>query len=192
MHALRSLPFCRLTTCLVIAVAWSACSDSSDGGNDATLDENSFGQKFRFLDNEVPDWTQAEGDSAYSVWTAENLADKIAGAASDYTTRGCQFAMYQALVGPPPETCEVVAMDFGTDAQATSMFAFEKETTAASAAIPRYDTGIAIGSAKPTGMTVYAHFGRNYFELRLDGYSDQDSAIQAALPFLQVLEQKSK
>lgn len=31
-----------------------------------------------------------------------------------------------------------------------------------------------------TGITVYAHFGWAYFELQLDGYSDQTSSSQAA------------
>jgi hypothetical protein len=215
MRMPQSLVFCRPTICSLAALAslagssWgcgeNSPSDSginnpsdsginhpSDSGISTPLDKDSFGKKFKLADSEVSGWKQDASDSAYSLWTADNLTDKIDGAAPAYTSRGCKFAMYQDLVGPDPEVCGVLAMDFGTDAKATSMFAYQKDLTGASVAIPQYDSGTAIGYPSLTGMTVFAHFGWAYFELQLDGYSDQAKAGQAATPFLKALEQKSK
>jgi len=190
MKMFGSLTFLRWTVCSSLALAWLACSSSDN--TTVAQDENSFGAKYKFVNQDVPGWSQDTGATAYSVWTAANLTDKIDGAAPEYTSRGCKFAMYQGLVGPDPSICTVVAMDFGTDTQATTMFDYKKQASSASAAIPQYDASVAIGYPGLTGITVYAHFKASYFELQLDGYSDQSSGSQAATSFLKVLEKKSK
>jgi hypothetical protein len=190
MKMLGSLRFFRWTVCSFVAVASLACSGSSDQGG-VPQDENSFGAKYKLANNEVTAWTQDTSANGYSVWTAANLTDKIDGAAPAYTSRGLKFAMYQKMLGSGLQNCIVVAMDFGTDAQATAMFAYQKEVTSAADAVPQYDASVAIGYPGLSGMTVYAHFKASYFELQLDGYADPTSASQAATPFLKVLEKKS-
>jgi hypothetical protein len=191
------LPFSRWTVCSLLALTSLACSSSSDSGGTldsgsvAPRDQNSFGATYKFADSEVAGWKQASGTTAYSVWTAANLTDKIDGAAPDYTSRGMKFAMYQNLVGPDPQLCGLVAMDFGTDDQATSMFNYEKQLTSATTAVPQYDASVASGNPGLTGVTVYAHFKASYFELQLDGYPDQGSATQTASTFLKALEKKA-
>jgi hypothetical protein len=180
-----------------LALALLACSSSSDNGSPSDSgsvvpqDPNSFGAKYKFANNELTGWEQDTSATAYSVWTAANLTDKIDGAAPDYTSRGLRFAMYQNLVGPDPQLCTLVAMDFGTDDQATSMFTYEKRLTSAATAVPQYDASVASGNPGLTGVTVYAHFKASYFELQLDGYPDQSSATQAATAFLKALEKKT-
>lgn len=165
---------------------------AADGGSEVVLDETGFGRKYKLADGEVTGWKQDTSSTAYSVWTSANLTDKIDGAADAYISRGCRFVMYQDLVGPDPSICTVTAMDFGTDAQATSMFTYQQEQTLAAVTIPSYDSAVAIGAEALTGVTVFAHFKASYFELQLDGYSDQTAATQAAQQFLDALKGKTR
>jgi hypothetical protein len=165
---------------------------SADAGNEIPVDENGFGRKYKFVENEIAGWKQDASPSAYSVWTPKNLTEKIDGAADAYITRGFRWAMYQDLVGPDPSICSVTAMDFGTDAKATFMFTYQREHTGAAVTIPSYDPAVAIGAEALTGITVFAHFKASYFEVQLDGYSDPTSAAQAAQQFLDVLKGKTR
>lgn len=183
-----------MAICSLFTLAVPACSSSGSdtSGSDLPQDKDSFGKRFKIADNDVSGWKQDTPSSAYSLWTADNLTDKIDGAAPEYTSRGMRFAMYQEMVGPDPQLCTVVAMDFETDTQAASMFAHQKDLVGADYAIPSYDSNAAIGYGVLTGMTTFAHFGWVYIELTLDGYSDKASAAQVAASFLKVLEPKAK
>jgi hypothetical protein len=166
---------------------------AADAGNETVPDEAAFGRKYKFSDDEIAGWKQATSDTAYSVWTAANLFDKLGNAAIAYITYECQLAMYQDLVGPNSRICTVVAMDFGTDVGATSMFSFQQDQTKAAVTIPSYDSAVAIGAETLTGITtVFAHFNASYFELHLHGYPDPASAAQAAPQFLDVLKRKTQ
>lgn len=180
--------------CSLLALGVLACGSSNpdDSGGGLPQDKDSFGGKLKLSDSDLSGWKQATVDGAYSLWTAGDLTGKIDGAAPDYTSRGMLFAMYQDMVGPDPQLCTVIAMDFATDAQATAMFAYKKDKTGADAAIPQYDASVAVGNAALSGMTVYAHLGWVYLELQLDGYSDQALAAQTAASFLKALEPKTR
>ena len=164
---------------------------ATSASSSSTLDLNGFGQKYKLADNEVSGWKQDTAPNAFSVWLAAKLTDKIDGQAPTYTERGLNFALYQSLVGPDPQICTLVAMDFVTADQATSMFAYSKDHTGADVSIPQYDTSIAIGAPALTGMTVYTHFKSMYYEVQLDGNSDPASSGQVASTFLKALEAKT-
>ena len=82
-------------------------------------------------------------------------------------------------------------MDHSTVANATAMFTYEQQQTAASVAVPGYAAGTAIGYPALTGITVYAHFSATYIELQLDGYPDPAQGAAAAGPLLKALEAKA-
>jgi len=177
---------------VICAGSMSLACAPADGGGGTALDATGFGRKYKFADNEIAGWAQDTSATAYSVWTPTNLTEKIDGAAPAYVSRGCQLVMYQDLVGPDPKICTVAAMDFGTDAKATSMFTFQQEQTHADVTVPQYTSAVAIASAALTGITVFAHFKAAYFEIQLYGYSDQTAAAQAAQKFLDVLKGKAQ
>ncbi|MGA7740963.1 MAG: hypothetical protein ABSF35_06045 [Polyangia bacterium] len=83
-------------------------------------------------------------------------------------------------------------MDFGTAANATSMFTYEQGLNSAAVPIPQFDVSAAIGVSVLGGITAYAHFNASYFEVQLTGYADQASAASVATQFLQVLQSKTK
>ena len=99
---------------------------------------------------------------------------------------------YAALSQQVQCDLEEVAMDFVTGANATTMFTYQKDNKGAATAIPQHDVTVAIGESLITGITVFAHDQASYFELQLDGYSDQTAAAQAGAQLLGVLEGKTK
>jgi hypothetical protein len=83
-------------------------------------------------------------------------------------------------------------MDFGTADNATTMFTFEQQHTAASIQIPQFDASVAIAYPVMTGITVFAHANAMYFELQLMGYgSDQTAPTQVATQLLTILKSKT-
>jgi len=186
-----------LTALILPALASLSCSKSSSNGS-TTLTPDQFGQRYKFADNEISGWQQAAGTDRFLVCTSAELEDPsnpnpIDGAAPAYTDNGMTMVMFQYLAGPGSNACQVRAMDFGTDASATAMFAQEQKSTASDIAIAAFDTSTAIAYSVISGITVYAHFKASYFELYLTGFgTDQNAASQAATQFLQVLQAKTK
>ena len=178
--------------------AGGATATGGAGGGGAVLAPTAFGQKFKFADNELSGWTQtpaADDPAAFDVYTStDDLVGRIDGAADAYD--GFRVAVFQDLMGPDPQTCNVVTMDFVIDSKATDKFTYQKDN-GASTPIPGYDESVAIASTNLTGINVYAHFNALYFELQMSGYMDQsqnldlNKATSAAAQFLGVLKTKS-
>jgi hypothetical protein len=178
--------------------AGGATATGGAGGGGAVLAPTAFGQKFKFADNELSGWTQtpaADDPAAFDVYTStDDLVGRIDGAADAYD--GFRVAVFQDLMGPDPQTCNVVTMDFVIDSKATDKFTYQKDN-GASTPIPGYDESVAIASTNLTGINVYAHFKALYFELQMSGYLGSDDnldlnkATSAAAQFLGVLKTKS-
>ena len=176
------------------ALVLTACSGSSSSSSQP-LSADAFGAKYKFADNQASGWTQTTDPTdpfPFGVYTDANLDQRIDGGNKLYLDRGMRVAMYQDLVGPNGSLCTVVAMDFVTGANATTMFTYQKDNKGAATAIPQHDVTVAIGESLITGITVFAHDQASYFELQLDGYSDQTAAAQAGAQLLGVLEGKTK
>jgi hypothetical protein len=171
----------------------STTSNGGNGGSTTVSTPSAFGAKYAFANNAISGWQQETGSDPYAYWTGAgtDLNALIDGGSEDYTSRGCLLAMYQTLVGPDPQSCRVVAMDFGTEANATDMFTYEQQHTSASIPIPSYDTSVAVAYSVISGITVYAHIKAAYFELQLTGYSDNATATQVATQFLDILKAKT-
>jgi hypothetical protein len=161
----------------------------------AALTPDAFGQKFKFSTNELAGWQQAPDADAF--WTgagADDLHGKIDGPGDVYIDNGYRVAMFQTLAGPGDQTCQIVAMDFGTVTQANAIFTWKVSDATADIAIPPYDISTAAAFSTLTGITVYAYFKQWYFEVLLSGYGDQSttcSACPVAAQFLNVLKAKA-
>jgi hypothetical protein len=164
-------------------------STGGSSGSSSTLDPTAFGLKYKFADNEMSGWT---ADPSSPLWTGKgtDLEARIDGGNMAYVSRGCLVAMYQDLVEGAEAACEVVAMDFGTEANASAMVAYEQQLRGATVPIPQYDASTAIGAEILGGVTAYAHFKSLYFEVQLQGYADQSTAASVATQFLQKLQAK--
>ncbi len=180
-----------LTILLSAALAAAACGSSSSS---TASDEHTFGAQYKFAGSDVPGWTQDATDpSAFEVYNVDNLSDRIDGQNVAYISRGFRYGMYQQMVGPTPNLCTAIAMDFVTADNANTMFTYERDSTGAATPIPNYDAATALGAPGLTGMTVYAHIKASYFELQFDGFTStqMDAAAQAGAQFLQVLQAKT-
>jgi hypothetical protein len=186
----RSRLCCHRLTLPACVLLLAACGSSGCSGGALSLD--AFGRKYKLADNEVSGWTQSKGTDPFLLYTAETLTDKIDGAAIPYVKQGMQFAMYQVLDGPDPQTCNLTAMHFGTEAQAKLMLASQKTTMSASLTVPGYDASVASAAQALTGITVFAAFKDLYIETVLDGYgSDVNSPSQVGAKFLQAMRAKT-
>jgi hypothetical protein len=182
----------RAVSVFAFLMQWAACGSSatSDSG---PLDLDGFGKKYRLADNAIPGWTQSTKADALLLFTPDKLDEKIDGAATPYIQGGMEFTMYQILNGPSPQTCNLTAMKFVSEAKAAAMVADRQDTMSATISIPGYDVSVASASQALTGITVLASFKDLYVEVVLDGYgSDVDSARQAGAKFLQALQAKTQ
>lgn len=183
----------RLIVCLILDSLVSACGSSSS--KSTALDPTTFGKQYAFANNSVSGWQQATDSTngtPFEVCTPATLEQRIDGGSEDYVSRGLVLAMYQVLIGPDPQSCTVVAMDFGTADNATAMFTYEQQHTSASIQIPQFDASVAIAYPVLSGITVYAHVNAMYFELQLMGYgSDQATPAQVATQLLNTLKSKT-
>jgi hypothetical protein len=178
--------------CLLLGLSAAGCGSGGSTGS-TPLTAAQFGDKYKFSATDVSGWAQAPASdpTAYNVYNGgDELVGRLDGG-DVYTSRGCRVSMYQDLVGPDPEICTVVAMDFGTSDNATTMFTYQ-QTSGASNTIPGYGASDAIGSNFSLGgQNVFAHFQASYFELQLSGFADATSAGAAAKLFLDVLKAKT-
>jgi hypothetical protein len=174
----------------------SGAGGSGAGGSGAVLDLNGFGQRYKLADNEVSGWTQDTASGAFSLFDDSNLTEKIDGAADGYTKRGMKLAYYQSLKAAEGErSCTMVAMDFGTGANAQSMVDYQRASNEAKITVPPYDGQVAIAAQALTGITIYASFGALYLEEILDGYGyppDLTRATQDGAKLLGAMEAKPK
>lgn len=174
----------------------SGAGGSGSGGSSVMLDLNGFGQRYKLSDNEVSGWTQDTASGAFSLFDDTNLTQKIDGPADGYTKRGMKLAYYQNLkASDGKRTCTMVAMDFGTGANAQSMVDYQRASNEAKITVPPYDGQVAIASQALTGITIYASFGALYVEVILDGYGyppDLTQATQDGAKLLEAMEAKPK
>lgn len=177
------------------ALVLPTCSASSDAnGGDGQLDAKGFEKKVRLADDAIAGWKTNPKPDAYDpvdVYTPDTLTSRIDGGAPAYTSRGCRLAMYQQMIGPEPWACLVIAMDFVTAAQAQQMVASQQQQYSASVSIPQYDVLVAVAAQGLTGITAFAHFASTYFDLQIDGVSDEAAAAQVAGQFLNALKTKT-
>ena len=156
------------------------------------VDKNGFVQRYKVTD--VAGWTQDTSERGLSLGVGDALYQIIDGGAGLYLDRGCLVSMYQNLWGPngpDSQIVTVIAMDFGTESQADSMFRHEAETS--TVPIPDYETSVAIAYPGIAGnITAYAHFKAMYFELVLSGYVDQNASCLMASQLIKLLEAKTQ
>jgi hypothetical protein len=193
MNVIVSRSTCHRLGFAFCAVLFAACSSSSNGGGGTMpTTADGFGAKFKLADNEVQGWTQSTASDAYTVYTDITLTDKIDGAATPYVEHGMKLAMYQNMVGPDPSVARVVAMAFGTAAQAQAMVSQRVADQGADVPIPGYAASIALAWTTIGGITAVASFNALYLEIILSGFDTPDAAGQVAAKFLQAMEAKTK
>ena len=184
---------------LFVSLGGTGCSSSSSSGGSGDS-AAAIAQRFEFATNSpASGWQQAQADAgsldgAQPLWSGTinawfNLVDGYAGT---YQSQGAQYIMMQYLVGPNQQDCLVYAMDFGTDADAQAMLAYNQTyygKTESVTTIPGYTN--AFEYATLSGISVYAYSGQYYFELQLSGYSDTTTPVTDAESLLGVLFSKA-
>jgi hypothetical protein len=134
-------------------------------------------------------WAPDSGSEfiAYDTLTIWNLLD---GGAVPYVQNGLVSATFKNLKATSLSdamSCAVRIMDFGTFAKAEAMFNASSTQYQASSALAPLPVSEAAYMVEAGGnITVYAHFGRFYFELELTGYANVSDSVRDALHFLTI------
>jgi hypothetical protein len=134
-------------------------------------------------------WAPDSGSEfiAYDTLTIWNPLD---GGAVPYVQNGLVSATFKTLKEASLSDtmkCAVRIMDFGTFAKAQTMFNVSCTQYQASSALAPLSVSEAAYMVEAGGnITVYAHFGRFYFELELTGYAIVSDSERDALHFLSI------
>jgi hypothetical protein len=193
---MRTVRTCLAVASLFVVFGTSGCGSSPSS---APLTADQYGAKYKFADSAISGWTQDTSSGTPHYWAGTDLVTVVDGAAGFYENDGFRQGMYQDLQGPGYNYCTFWAMDFGTAANATTMFNDKKAEQGASVTVPGYDLSVAAGNISPFSDPVFAHFGASYFELQLSGFGDQTpttgtgctTACSAAAQFLALLKSKT-
>jgi len=143
--------------------------------------------QLRLFNGDISGWVESSNADSFNIYTGTELENPLDGGADVYTGMGMIQAFIQDVEGPSPQRLIVYAMDFGSPAAATQMFAQEQgQMGATSIPIRGYDvaTAFATSVSGGTGVTVYAHFDKFYLQLMLTGFSNQTDAMSKAYMFL--------
>jgi hypothetical protein len=168
--------------CLFLVAGGSGCGSGSE----------TFAQQYKIADNKIQNWTQDPSTDPSANWSGTNLIlSGIDGGNEAYDSRGFQQGLFQTLDGPNGQICNLRDMDFGTAANATTMFTYSVQNSGSTLPVPSFDLSVAAGETVIGGATVFAHFKASYFEAYMTGYADATSAISDAAQFLAVLKTDS-
>lgn len=100
----------------------------------------------------------------------------------------------EVLDGGSGKTIEIYALDYGSAANATTMFDYEKTTEYSSyleLLTPDYTDTVAVGEITHSpDIYVFAHFKQFYIELRTSTFSDFPTAKNIAINLLGIFETK--
>jgi hypothetical protein len=145
-----------------------------------------------FTNAEISPW---KNDTvAYFQGTA--LYNGIDGGAGQYLDQGLIETAIQSLNDASPSNdslnCKAYIMDFGTSANAGNMFDTVMSKAVDKKAFTSFPVSVAgLDDSPLVGIIAYAHFGRFFFQLDLEGYSDKTKAIDDAEKFLTILKSKT-
>jgi len=145
--------------------------------------------------NDVNGWIL----DTFGVYTADALVNDLQGGSSPYINHHVVEAIDERLKNASGADTTYLGyhffiMDFGTVANATSMYQSQKayfDQIPSSAGISGFDLSVAFAdTARARGVAAYGHFGKFYFELPLSGYANHLDALGPAAQFLNLLKSR--
>ena len=147
----------------------------------------------------VTDFCLSAGD--FSGWTpggcydfdVQGLYSLIDGGAGAYESKGMLRGIRQSLAGSDARTIVAWVDDFGTAANAMSMFSFKKQGLSVSDTLNCRSFGDTTAIIGVYGITqiLSAHIDKYYFELTMDGFADNDQAKTVADNLMQWYQLKN-
>lgn len=181
-----------LLLCLTLTSCASQDSDKDmDPGPDSAPALTGRVKALRLTD-QVSGWTEKAG--SYVAFTAGSFFNLINGGAQPHLDRGLLEGIFQVMTHGAGRQADLYAEDFGSAANASKMYTFEKGQIASPVTLSAYGVDVATGYEVLGGAVFHAGFGSFYFKLGLTGYSaaDQKDLLADVAGFLTVYETLSK
>jgi len=171
----------------VLACQLATNSDGDDGGGDDTTTISAVADLR--LSTEVSNWSEASG--SYKEFDVQGLYDIINGGAVTDENNGLVEGIFQEMAGSSGRNVEIRVEDFGNAASATAMFNYSATNSVSQkVTFADFAEATAVGTQVLGGVTVFAHFGKFYFNLQFTGYSDNQVAAADANGFLKTYQNK--
>ncbi|MCU0608267.1 MAG: hypothetical protein MUF22_00680 [Chitinispirillaceae bacterium] len=145
-------------------------------------------QQMKISETEVSNWAP---ESEMGIYVGTQLYDLIDGGAPQYLEKGLIKTGHQVIKGSDDQQVESYVYDFGTPAKALVMYKEMKLQIAGSLINDlTYPDSLVCVKAVMGGVTGYAHFSNYYFEINVNGFSDQQFAVKTLDLFLGLYAKK--
>jgi hypothetical protein len=122
---------------------------------------------------QIPSWH--EDSASYRPYSPDDLFDLIDGAAPEYIDNGLVKGFFQRLDGPDSATLEVFVDDFGSAANAQTMFHLKRQTVTDPCSIAGPDTASFCAGTVIGGLVAYGRLDHFYLELVLTGIKHKET-----------------
>jgi len=161
----------------------SSCELESDKGS------SSRGvTALRLTETDITGWT--EDNDGYGEYNSETLNNFINGDAPNYTINGLIEGIIQDI-SKSPRKGKLLVMDFGTEANALSMYNDKSNQNSDKEKAGNYSLSTAQLDVSPSsGVYAYAHFKQFFIEIRLTDFRDKSESPNVAISMLEVFEEK--
>jgi hypothetical protein len=178
------------TALALLAVLAGACSSDDP----AVADSGSVSGQAKALriTDQMSGWTEKAG--SYVAFDASTFFNLINGGAQPHVDRGLVDGIYQVMTSAAGRNVELYAEDFGTAANAKTMYAFAAKQVVDKLTLSGYGADTALGDSSLGGAVFHATFSRFYFKLILSGYSaaEQKNLLADAAAFVAAYEKLSQ
>ncbi len=180
-------PMKSATMLALLSMVAGACA-----AEDPARDSGVFGlaRTLRITD-QVRGWSEKAG--SYTTFDASTLFNLINGGAQPHVDRGLVDGIHQAMTSAAGRRVELYAEDFGTMANAGSMYEYARGQVADKLTLAAHGSDTAIGDTSLGGAVFHATFSRYYFKLLFTGYTatEQKTLLADAGAFVTVYRQLS-
>ena len=144
-------------------------------------------RSFKLAANEVSGWTE----TSYFEYNVSNCSDNagLNGGAAKYVEKGLVEGIKQRLM-KSDYNADIFIMDFGNSSNATDMFDNMSAGIDPKQPVGDFGMAIAVLDEHLSGVNVYAHFNKYFFEIHFTGYSNKADAKTTAASFIELYENK--
>lgn len=172
-----------VTVCLSV-ILFMSCKLVEDSG------ESSQGvNALRLSSGDISPWAE-DNSGGFITFTASNMQKLVNGGAPQYVEKGL-VAGFEQRMSNGSKTAKLLILDFGTEANAVSMYTKTDNENSDKTASGTYPQTVAqLDNSAMSGVTAIAHFGKYYMELAFTNYSDKSESRTTANSFVEVFEAK--
>ncbi len=169
-------------------LSFFSCNVKATSNNNNSINN---AQQLKISNSAISGWVESSNPDSFCIMNSAELENggcaALDGGAGTYTNGGFVQAMFQDMAGPSGEAIKYYVMQYTDSAAAAEIYGEALSTTTPIDSMPGYAKSVAFGSYV-LGGAAYAHLGKFFFLLSLDGFANQTLAFQSASQFLTLFQ----